>query len=394
MKQELEFFLLPNSRVETRTLSDLYRRAFSEARELYVVSAFLTEWDSELEIKDNCTFKIIVGKDFGITRKKACQKVLKWLGSDRRDCFYVAQNIAGFHPKAMFWEDSRGDCHLLAGSSNLTKAAFNTNHEANAYSTISQVDFERAQSWCEAIITNSVPVTPSWISAYSEAKLRGTGAQATKKHTRDPRFKDNKSSLASLLPRFAKAEADQLIKDRRKQLRAFVKIKPGLKKKIFECANKQIGNEMFYQYLKKTWDKTSRFQGKGWERTGRKSNFSTLCAGLKSILVAADEDRNRVVVRTIDHLARNRIPTRGALLSELLCQFFPDRYPVLDGPVRWLAKSIKLQWPHGLSEGARYNFLTQTISAALKREPEYPAKNMAELDLLIWKKHSIETGRS
>lgn len=262
MKRELELFLLPGSTSETITLAHLYRRAFAEARELYVVSAFLTEWNSKLRLERQCTFKIIVGKDFGITRKKACRGLLKWLGASRKDCFYVAQKIVGFHPKAMFWKDSRGGHHLLAGSSNLTKAAFNTNYEANTYAVISKANFETARAWFEEIALKSVPVTYPWIKSYKETKARGAGRRDTKSPDRDPRFGSGKSSLMSLLPHLKKSELNQLLKDRRSQLRAFAKIRSGLKNKIAECAGNKISNESFYQYLKQTWDKTSRSKGK------------------------------------------------------------------------------------------------------------------------------------
>jgi hypothetical protein len=115
---------------------------------------------------------------------------------------------------------------------------------------------------------------------------------------------------------------------------------------------------------------------------------------LKNVFDAAGADRDRVVVNTIDDLAQKKVPTRGALLSELLCQFFPDRYPVLDEPVRWLTREIKMRWPRGMTEGARYNYLTQTFRSALSQATNYPAKNLAELDTFIWKKHSIETWQS
>jgi hypothetical protein len=41
-----------------------------------------------------------------------------------------------------------------------------------------------------------------------------------------------------------------------------------------------------------------------------------------------------------------------------------------------------------------YNYLTQSFGSALSQATNYPVKNLAELYLLIWKKHSIETGQS
>jgi len=51
-------------------LSIHYDTAFKNAVELFVVAAYLTEWDSSLVLNPSCsTFRIIIGSDFGITRK-------------------------------------------------------------------------------------------------------------------------------------------------------------------------------------------------------------------------------------------------------------------------------------------------------------------------------------
>jgi hypothetical protein len=70
-----ELFLHPVA--SAKGISSLYKRAFAEAVELYVLSAYLRTWDTKLEISKGCeAFSFIVGKDFGITRKKACRDVL------------------------------------------------------------------------------------------------------------------------------------------------------------------------------------------------------------------------------------------------------------------------------------------------------------------------------
>jgi hypothetical protein len=57
-----------------RGLSLQYRRAFKHAVELFVVTAYLTEWDATLDLNPEChSFRMIIGKDFGITRKDACK---------------------------------------------------------------------------------------------------------------------------------------------------------------------------------------------------------------------------------------------------------------------------------------------------------------------------------
>ena len=115
-------------------LAHHYKRAFENAAELFIVTAYLTDWDDKLKLQPSCSsFRIIIGKDFGITRKAACEKVMRWLPSKRKGQFMVADGIAGFHPKAIFWKEKDGRCFSIVGSSNLTRAAFETNYEANLY---------------------------------------------------------------------------------------------------------------------------------------------------------------------------------------------------------------------------------------------------------------------
>jgi HKD family nuclease len=125
---------LPN---EKGILSEYYRQAFNAATELFIVTAYLTDWDESLELNSGCRgFRLVIGKDFGITRKAACEAVMRWLPSKRKSQFLVADLIDGFHPKAVFWSES-DNYYAIVGSSNLTRAAFETNYEANVYSRIS-----------------------------------------------------------------------------------------------------------------------------------------------------------------------------------------------------------------------------------------------------------------
>lgn len=55
-----------------------YKRAFKNAVELFIVTAYLTEWDDSLALNPACqSFRVIISKDFGITRKAACEKTMQ-----------------------------------------------------------------------------------------------------------------------------------------------------------------------------------------------------------------------------------------------------------------------------------------------------------------------------
>ena len=147
------------------SLSRQYQRAFAKAVELFIVTAYLTDWDDDLELNPHCRrFRIIIGRDFGITRKAACRKVIEWLPEARKFQFKVADQITGFHPKAVFWKEANGDCFAIIGSSNLTRAAFEMNYEANVYGSVPANDYAAAKVWIRRIEASSVIVSEGWLT--------------------------------------------------------------------------------------------------------------------------------------------------------------------------------------------------------------------------------------
>lgn len=79
-----------------------------------MVTAYLTAWNSDLKLNPGCKgFRVIIGKDFGITRKVACHQLLQWLPPKRKGQFLVADGIGGFHPKAVFWKEGDGKCFAM-----------------------------------------------------------------------------------------------------------------------------------------------------------------------------------------------------------------------------------------------------------------------------------------
>src|ERR1700683_4916940 len=127
-------------------LSHLYQKAFENAVELFIVTAYLTAWDASLKLTPKCRrFRLIIGKDFGITRKGACETVMRWLPAKRKGQFLVADRIGGFHPKAVIWTEADKKVFAIIGSSNLTRAAFETNYEANVVCSLTESDLPRRE---------------------------------------------------------------------------------------------------------------------------------------------------------------------------------------------------------------------------------------------------------
>lgn len=365
-------------------LEKIYKKAFKTAVELYVVTAFLTEWDASLNLNTNCkNFRVIIGKDFGITRKLACKKIIRWLSANRKSQFMVADEISGFHPKAMFWKTSDSRYYSVIGSSNLTKAAFDSNYEANIYSEISKEEFIKAKKWVKEIEKYSVVVSESWLENYQE------GVNAPRK--RNTRKKSSSTAIIKLaLPR--PYGAKKHVKLRQKQLNIHNQYKKPLHNLFRSCAAGKTKSSTFYENLPQlwSWEKGNRLQGNGWERKGYGSNFNQLAKSFIRIYDAPSLDRDDVVVEEIDRLKKLKIPTRTAFLSEMLCLAFPDDYPVLNQPVRDYLSDINFKAPRGASEGSKYVDLAKKLRFSLLQNRNHPAKNLAELDAVIWLEYHDE----
>ncbi|MDO6537959.1 phospholipase D family protein [Alteromonas stellipolaris] len=358
-------------------ITDIYKQAFSEAVRLYVVSAYLTEWDISLQLNDGCKkFRVIVGKDFGITKKSACLDLMKWLSAERKSQFMVADAIDGFHPKAIFWMDKSDNCFSLIGSSNLTKAAFHKNYEANIFSEISKDEFIKSEEWIKEIEDQSVVVSEDWLGEYQEAK------PAPNKNSKHKYKGANVITLKLPNPSGSKRQ----VAKRRVQLTAHDNLKDSLKNLFLKCRDGNISSSEFYDLLPSvwSWDSGNRLQGSGWERQGKGSNFKEISTSFINILNAKPMDRDDIVVKEIDKLKAIKSSARRAFFSEILCLTFPDKYPVLNKPVKDYIKDIGFRAPKGASEGARYLDLAKKLRTSLAQNPKHPANNLAELDTVIW----------
>jgi hypothetical protein len=178
----------------------------------------------------------------------------------------------------------------------------------------------------------------------------------------------------------------KLIADRRKHLATYKKNKKSLTSLFRRCFAGEISSDQFYADLPKYWsfEVGDRLQGKGFEILGMHSNFRDLSRSFVTIIDAADEDRDDVVVEEIDRLSEAGVPTRGAFLSEMLCLMFPDGYPLLNKPVKKYLRAVNFKAPRRASEGVRFLDLAKKLRFSLLQNRHHPAKNLAELDAVIW----------
>jgi hypothetical protein len=360
-------------------LRALYRAAFKEARELYIATAYLTHWDAKPGLNPKCSRVVfVVGTDFHLTRKAALRNVLKWLPKFGSVVFgaVTGSSTGGFHPKILLWKTSGGAAKAIIGSSNLSKAAFDTNYEANVAVSLSDKDFGRLREWINDAANRSAPVNEDWIEQYQEAKRPAGKASSGL----EPAVELKKLPKGSVYA--------HKVKQRRAAQATFGEIAPVLHAAMRKCASGTMSNKAFWRTFWETWSKhTSRFQGHGLEISGKAANWRQACAALVRVLDRAGKvdtaALDHLVSVEIDRLGQASNPTRGAWFSEMLCHFLPKHYPLLNGPVKYWLRANKWRPRRGATEGQRYIELARKLRVALGSKPA-GARDLAELDLAIW----------
>ena len=97
----------------------------------------------------------------------------------------------------------------------------------------------------------------------------------------------------------------------------------------------------------------------------------------------SDVNLDRIVRQEIDMLSRAGNPVRGAWMSEMLCHYMPDRYPLLNQPVNDWLKLKRWRAQRGSSEGSAYIELARKLREVVRQNEDGP-RNLAELDAVIW----------
>jgi len=372
----MDIILHPNN--NKRSLKEYYSKALKEGDEILIVSAYLTNWDINFLLNKNCKeFCFVVGTDFGITQKDACYNVLKWLPKHFKSDFCAADFTSGFHPKLIIWHKKNDGYYAIIGSSNLTQAAFNTNYEANVFFKIDKREYERLKKWIYEIKILATPISDDWLKGYNEIK-----------RTKGSNLKTPKRIISFKLPKSKSIE--ESIKSRRKQQKSFSLIENKLLNVIKKCSSKKISNQIFYKQLINIWgNHKSRFQGQGFQIKGKNGNWQEVCGSLNKILTAKKNisivELDNIVKKELDYLSKRNNPNRKAWLTEILCHYFPEMYPLVNKPVLTWLHYNKFRSPINSSEGSKYIDLSIKLRQALTENEKYSARNLAELDGAVWK---------
>lgn len=366
-----------------KELVKAYRNAFNNAVEIFALSAYLRDWEI-FEISQYCeAATLVVGKDFGITRKNALHKALEWKNLVGTKChLYVADEINGFHPKILLWREVKNNDKqhfLIVGSSNLTVAGFDSNYEANVKIKISEVSYEKISYWIATILSFSRPVTQAWINQYQEQ---------TRTDPPQPFIKSlTKNKITGLeLPEFPGLAV--ALAQRREQVYEFDEIKDEFIRVVRECALNEITQKDFYDWLIDNWNgQTWKFQGSGvFRRDWQNTNWQLLCNALVNIIDCNTNERDGIVIANYNQLEdSNEVEARKSVLTEMLCHLFPNHYPLWNTPVvTLLKKKDVLKFAKARTVGEKYVTISNILRNALVENQNYPASNLAELDHIIW----------
>lgn len=361
-------------------LARSYRRAIKSSKELYVATAFLTNWATQDRLSSDChKFLFLVGTDFGLTRKLACKSVLQWLPNKfKSDFLAVPSSYEGsFHPKVITWKGLDNRYYSIIGSSNLTEAAFNSNIEANVALELSRKEYERIVRWIEEIGKGCQVINDDWLSQYKE-----------RYYSRPKGGSSHKAGRVIQLQIPVGKKYDDAISERRRQQRKFREIHGKLIAAMKQCANGSISNSHFWQRFWNLWaHHDSRIQGSGLQFSGKSANWKQACQSMMDILDRAKQESevnlDRIVRQEIDVLSQAGNPVRGAWMSEMLCHYMPNLYPLLNQPVdEWLRRK-RWKAQRGSSEGSAYIELARKLREVIRQNENGP-QNLAELDAVIW----------
>lgn len=377
-----QMFLNPE---DNESLKEVYTKVFQEAEEIYLATAFLTEWSfSKVKLGRCKQFVAIIGTHFGLTKKKACRDLMNWLPESLRSHIYAFpfEQQSTFHPKVLVWKKDEKFFSLI-GSSNLTSAALNRNYEINIKSEIEREDYERIVGWFRKRTDESQVMSQSWIDSYVES----TVIYRSKKGKKEP----NEKVFDVRIPNGE--DCVRILKGRRKQMEVFKTKKSKILEIMKQNSSGQLSNDKFWRTFHALWhcrfDEPDefRFQGNGIERTCANANWREATTAFLTIFEKYGNDNifelDKIVAEQIDLLKQKKNPARKAWLSEMLCQFFPDAYPLLDDPVKNWVKRIGWVIDRGGSEGKKYVDLATRLRSVVKENGTF-VKNLAELDALMW----------
>jgi len=183
----------------------------------------------------------------------------------------------------------------------------------------------------------------------------------------------------------------EAVRKRRRRQDAFLEIELEFVGLLAHCA---LGTMSQYKFWDAFWelygnrDKPSwRLQGRGFEITAKHAKWRQACRVLLEIIDAGrrlpENQLDRLVASEIDRLAKARNSVRGAWLTEMLCHFFPERYPIVNGPVQKWWSLNKFPFRRGATEGQRYSELAKKLRWVLRKYRPCGAKDLAELDAAI-----------
>lgn len=360
---------------------------FSEieaASEVLIATAFshMTGWMVlEKSIKQSsASIKILTGLDFWQTEPEVLRRwhdLGKSMDLDSR--IYTGNNV--FHPK-VFVVTGKTKSFALVGSGNLSEGGLRNNVECFVYVKEGR-SIDDLKAWFNGIFDSdaySCPVTSTDITEYA--------------HERKPYSKQIKGfnkSRKSFVQRIGQrhqaslAKWNKAVSEARKYF-ASKEFKSSFKEFVAEVDEfKGLLNYPEFDFDRNRWSRAYDIQALGHIIPLNKAKVFDQSRRLKSGLRRLVDEEIDVVDRInslVDKAERTYVSYLGMnMTTKVLAAHQPEKWPVLNEPVRKTLKHFGYTVPRGLSEGERYKLLADLLNKFMK---ETGAKNMLMLDRFFY----------
>lgn len=362
-------------------------KALSEAREIRLATAFahMSGWALIKEecIKSGAQIKVLTGLDFCQTEPAV---LADWLDSglrcDLRAKIYTGHNGNNiFHPK-VFLVHGNGRSFALTGSGNLSAGGLDKNVECFAYSSQKAV-VDAMERWFDNIFDSdylSCPIAAPDIAEYRKVFF------AAKKELRNVFQRQN--SITRKIGKKHQANIAQMNKAV-KAAKAFFSQK-GFREDLLDLESeidtfRSLLNIPTFDFDKRRWSEGYKIEALGYIPSINKFKVYQQGQRLKKGLVRL-VDENVDIVERIDSLLSKTCRTHVSYLgmnmvSKILSAHQPNRWPVLNAPVKKALKSFGYSVPRGLSEGQRYKLFADLMVTFMERSG---APNMYAIDRFFY----------
>ena len=324
--------------------------------------------------------ELLTGLDFCQTEPTLLREWLKLSRTGQvRACLYP-KSSATFHPKVLIIE-SRNSAFAIVGSGNLSAGGLRDNVECSLY-TSNPLIIQQLNEWFEQQITRSFPITQADIDEY------------------EPKYKAALKASKKVRAKQEETEA-KLASSRMKRQLTW--------KDAVRHAKQYFASESFRQNDRRKWTSSAKkirtllhyprfkFDSNEWAEFYKIYELGKLVPILSKqlfkrrrllqnelrLLLNETKPIHERINRLLD--PHQQVALRGLginLLTKILASHRPNKWPVLNGPVREVLQSFGYEEPKGADTGEKYAAFARLMKKFMEQTG---APSMIALDCFFYK---------